>query len=452
MSGSPAEVIGALATPFGESALAVIRVSGPDLRPLIEAVHRRVLKPRQATFVPLYDSGGEVIDEVVALYFPGPRSYTGEDVWEISCHGNPLIAQKILSSLHHRGVRAAEPGEFTRRAFFNGKMDLSQAEAVIDLIRARSDRALEAAAHQIKGVLGDRIRNFVDRLLQVLAELEAYIDFPEEDLPPEDQAGPTHRLHQLIEDISRLAATSRYGALLRDGVRVALIGAPNAGKSSLLNLFLSRERALVSDIPGTTRDFLEEKITLGKHAIRLLDTAGLHASNDPIEQAGMRKTVEELSTADICLWVIDQAQPNLALPPEAGALIEGRKTFVLLNKADLPSPSEAALPSFSHPLYRLSAKTGDGFRSLVQAIEALIEEENPGHQRDWIAVSHRHAEALQEAQSALNQALQLLRDEAPVELAVSECRGAIEALSRIIGKIDNEEMLDRLFASFCIGK
>lgn len=452
MSGSSADPICALATPFGESALAVIRVSGNDLTPAISLCLGKPLPPRQAAFRPLRNAAREVVDEVVSTFFPGPRSYTGEDCWEISCHGNPLIVQRILEVLHHHGIRAAEPGEFTRRAFFNGKMDLSQAEAVIDLIRARSERALEAAAHQIKGVLGNQIRGFVDRLLQAIAELEAYIDFPEEDLPPENQQGPRQQLQHLLADTTRLAATSRYGALLREGIKVALIGAPNAGKSSLLNLFLSRERALVSDIPGTTRDFLEEKITLGKHSLRLLDTAGLHPSSDPIEVAGMKKTIEELSSADLCLWVVDQAAPQYDLPAAARELIASKRTFLLLNKSDLPPPPAGNLPPDDFSTFPLSAKTGQGFTELVSAIEALIEKENPGHQRDWIAVSHRHAEALQDVQTGLQQALQLLDDQLPVELAVSECRLALDALSRIIGKIDNEEMLDRLFASFCIGK
>ena len=442
----------ALATPFGESALAVLRLSGPDLSGTSRDIFGRVLAPRQATFAAYRDRKGEVLDEVVATLFSGPRSYTGEDVLEISCHGNPLICEKLLTDIQQRGFRAAEPGEFTKRAFLNGKMDLSQAEAVIDLIRARGDRALEAARYQIKGVLGDRIRSYVDRLLQILAEIEAYIDFPEEDLPPEDHGGPLASLQTLLSDTMRLAATSHYGALLREGVKVALIGAPNAGKSSLLNLLLSRERALVSDRPGTTRDFLEETVHIGKHCLRILDTAGLHDSADPLEKAGMDKTIEQLKLADLCLWVMDRQNPAFELPGEARQALPANRTFVLLNKWDLSSdrPGEGVPGEF--PILDISAKTGDGLEDLIRAMDQLIEKEKPGHQRDWIAVSARHAEALQEAREALQKALEMLRREEPVELAASELHNARQSFARIIGTIDNEEMLDRLFASFCIGK
>lgn len=446
------EPIVALATPFGESAIALIRATGKALGPLAEKIFGRALANRKATYLPYAKQDGTVLDQVVVTLYQGPQSYTGEDVLEISCHGNPLICESLLRDLYARGIRAAEPGEFTRRAFLNGKMDLSQAEAVIDLIRARGDRALEAAQNQIKGVLGNRIRTFVDQLLQILAEIEAYIDFPEEDLPPEDHGGPLQSLRKLINDVKRLASTSHYGALLREGVKVALIGAPNAGKSSLLNLLLSRERALVSDVPGTTRDFLEETVHLGKHCLRILDTAGLHLSEDPIEKAGMAKTIEQLELADLCLWVVDRTDPSFDLPERALNLLSSARTFVLCNKSDLAPGTPLPQNPRNLPSLAISAKTGEGLDDLIAAIDQLIEKEKPGHQQDWIAVSSRHAQALQTAQEALQTGLDLLTAGEPVELAASELRNAIEAFSRITGKIDNEEMLDRLFASFCIGK
>ncbi|MCC5788849.1 MAG: tRNA uridine-5-carboxymethylaminomethyl(34) synthesis GTPase MnmE [Opitutales bacterium] len=449
---APNEPIAALATPFGESAIALIRATGQGLEAIGGEIFQKKLPPRKAVFAPYRSREGDILDEVVVTFFASPQSYTGEDILEISCHGNPLICEKILRDLSARGIRAAEPGEFTRRAFLNGKMDLSQAEAVIDLIRARGDRALEAAQHQIKGVLGDQIRKFVDRLLQILAEIEAYIDFPEEDLPAEDHGGPLGELKALIDQVVRLAATSHYGALLREGVKVALIGAPNAGKSSLLNLLLSRERALVSDTPGTTRDFLEETVHLGKHCLRILDTAGLHLSEDPLECAGMEKTIEQLELADICLWVIDQTNPNFNLPVKARDSLPAKRTFVLFNKSDLAGASPPPKSPEDFPALSMSAKTGEGLDGLIARIDDLVEKENPGHQRDWIAVSARHAEALEEARSTLEKGLALLRQNEPVELAASELHNAIDAFARIVGKIDNEEMLDRLFATFCIGK
>jgi tRNA modification GTPase len=283
----PTDTIAALATPVGTAAIAVVRASGPDTARLAREIFGATPPPRVATHSDYRDRAGVVVDDVLVTFFAGPRSYTGEDSLEVSCHGNPFIAQKILEDLFARGCRPAEPGEFTQRAFLHGQMDLSQAEAVMDLIHARSEKALAAANQQLRGSLGRQMNALIDRLLQVLARVEAYIDFPDEDLPPEDRVLVARELTQLTRETDRLLATSHYGQMLRDGIKTVIVGAPNVGKSSLLNRLVGSERALVSPEPGTTRDFIEERILVGPHCLRVIDTAGLNPSPAPLEKLGM---------------------------------------------------------------------------------------------------------------------------------------------------------------------
>ncbi|HYD82582.1 MAG TPA: GTPase, partial [Opitutus sp.] len=263
-----ADTIAALATPTGTSAIAVVRLSGPDTVRLTREIFGDVPPPRHLRRADYRDRGGRLLDDVLFVFFQAPQSYTGEDSLEISCHGNPFIAQQIVEDLLARGCRAAEAGEFTQRAFLNGQMDLSQAEAVVDVIHARSERALAAANRQLRGALGRRVGRTVEALLGVLARIEAYIDFPDEDLPAEDRELVDASIVELINDTSKLLSTNRYGDILRSGIKTVIVGKPNVGKSSLLNRLLGSERALVSPEPGTTRDFLEEPIMVGPHYLR----------------------------------------------------------------------------------------------------------------------------------------------------------------------------------------
>ncbi len=446
------DTIVAPGTPFGESALAVVRASGPGVPDLARALFGRLSPARRAVHAEYRDRNGRFIDDLVHCYHRKPASYTGEDVLELFPHGNPLIVRKILDDLIARGCRPAGPGEFTRRAFLNGRMDLSQAEAVIDLIRARSDRALEAAHDQLRGELGRRIRGLTDDLLQVLAEIEAYIDFPEEDLSPDEEGGPADRIQKLITSIERLAATGRYGELLREGVGTILLGPPNAGKSSLLNRMTGRDRAIVSETPGTTRDFLEERIELGGFCIRLLDTAGLHPAGEGLEKLGMEKTLEQAESAALFLVVLDATLPHPELPPSLRKLLVPERTIVIYNKADLleKPPPTGLLPDCTEVV--LSARTGRGMEELETALGRLLRTGIPAEGADRIAVSARHARALETARASLEAARSRLREAEPPELAASELRAVLAALGEIVGRVDNEEMLDRLFATFCIGK
>lgn len=451
-----ADTIAALATPSGTGALALLRISGPDTRRIVAELSATPPLPRMARHVDYRRRDGTLLDDVIATFFQAPHSYTGEDAWEISCHGNPFIAQQILEDLFARGCRPAEPGEFTQRAFLSGRMDLSQAEAVMDVIHARSERALAAAQHQLRGGLGRRMNELVEALLGVLARIEAYIDFPEEDLPPEDRASVARELRRITAETERLLATSHYGELLRDGIKTVIVGAPNVGKSSLLNRLVGRDRALVSPEPGTTRDFIEERIVVGPHCLRIIDTAGLNPSPAPLEKLGMAKTLERMDEADLFLVVLDASAPGAEAPAELKSRIRPHVAITVLNKIDLVAPDAlGAAPAISSPpdaVVRVSALSGAGLEELTTRIVQHADSLSAGPAGDTIAISARHAHALAEARESLRAAAAKLQGAEPVELLASDLRGVLAAFGTIIGKVDNERMLDQLFASFCIGK
>jgi tRNA modification GTPase len=453
MSGHP-DTICALATPVGTAAIALVRLSGPEARRLAtELAGGATPLPRLARHGDYRDRAGVVLDDVVCTFFAAPHSYSGEDTLEISAHGNPYLAQRILEDLCARGCRLAGPGEFTQRAFLHGRMDLSQAEAVMDLIHARGERALAMANQQLRGALGRHLTPLVDGLLGVLARVEAYIDFPEEDLPTEDRTHLLAELDRLQTDTGRLLATSHYGAMLRDGIKTVILGPTNAGKSSLLNRLVGHDRALVSPEPGTTRDFIEERIVIGPHAIRLIDTAGLNPNPGTVERLGIEQTFGRAAEADLILVVLDASAPFPTLPPALLPFLTAEKSLTVFNKLDLvgkmalPSPPVPSVPTVG-----VSALTGQGMDDLTQAIVRLADACQVSVGDDLIAVSARHAGALGRARSALQEARAKLTQDAPTELLASDLRTALDAYGEISGKVDNERMLDQLFATFCIGK
>ncbi len=449
------DTIAALATPAGTAALALLRISGSDTQRIAtELAGGAAPLPRRGRHLDYRSRGGELLDDVLLTFFRAPHSYTGEDSLELSCHGNPFIAQKILEDLLARGCRPAAPGEFTQRAFLNGRMDLSQAEAVMDLIHARSDRALTAANRQLRGALGRRMNALVDALLGVLARIEAYIDFPDEDLPPEDRGIVARELTRLAGETDRLLATSRYGELLRDGIRTVIIGPPNVGKSSLLNRLVGHDRALVSPEPGTTRDFIEERIVVGPHCLRIVDTAGLNPTPAPLERLGMAKTLERAADADLFLIVGDATAPMPNLPADVLARVRPENAVVVLNKIDLLLSSSPAVPSWAVrlPVVPISALTGAGVEALIAAIIGRADAFQIEVGEDAVAVNVRHAQALREARGALAAAQAKLASSEAIELLASDLRTVLAAYGEITGKVDNERMLDQLFATFCIGK
>jgi len=445
--------IAALATPAGTSALALLRISGGDVQSLAQACLGCSPASRNARLAGYSDRTGMVLDDVIATYFAAPRSYTGEDVLELSCHGNPFIVQKILEDLIARGCRPALPGEFTQRAFLNGRMDLSQAEAVMDVIHASSERALAAAQSQLRGALGRQMATLVEALIGAAARIEAQIDFPEEDLPPEDRAALSGVLDTVRQGTARLLATRRYGDLLREGIRTIILGEPNAGKSSLLNRLVGTDRALVSPEPGTTRDYIEERIVLGPHSLRLVDTAGINATPTPLEALGMAKTHEQAAAADLILLILDANRPTPTFPPELRDRFSPATTIVVLNQIDRLAGPAVAVPPPGLPVVQVSALTGFGFDALTRAIVGLADAwRPPATDGESVAINARHAQALAQANTCLDQALTKLSSGAPTELIASDVRGALSACEEIAGRIDHERILDHLFATFCIGK
>ena len=448
------DTIVALSTPAGESAIAVIRLSGPACPQLAAQITGRdsTLRPRYAYFSKYIDVNGLLIDECVVTYFGNGKSFTGEAMLEIAPHGNPLIVQKILEDLFARGCRPAEAGEFTQTAFLNGKMDLSQAEAVSDLIRARSDRSIEVAQRQLHGSVGRKMSELTERLLGIMAHLEAYIDFPEEDLPAEDQAGPAADLRKLIVEISDLIETRHYSALLHEGIKTLIIGEPNVGKSSLINALTGSDRSIVSELPGTTRDYVSAFLMVGPWRIEILDTAGLHEASDAIEQLGINHTIEQAETADFFLLVLDATKPSPTLPDCLLSRMNSSNTLVVENKIDLVGAQSHAefMKPFRHA--RLSLQSGEGLpefrKQWTEAIESGIHHPTV----DGVVVNARHAQALGEAVDALELAASKLREGELSELIAADLRDAVDAIGKVVGKVDNERMLDSLFRQFCIGK
>lgn len=445
------DTIAALATPHGTAAIALLRVSGPQAAELAREIFGATPPPRLAQHADYRDRSGRLVDDVLFTFFAGPHSYTGEDTLEISGHGNPFIAQKILEDLLARGCRSAEAGEFTKRAFLHGRMDLSQAEAVMDLIHARSERALAAANQQLRGALGQRMSRLTALTVDCLANIEAQIDFPEEDLPPEDRARWQAQVAALARDTAQLLATSRYGELLRSGIKTVILGEPNAGKSSLLNQLVGRDRALVSAEPGTTRDYIEEPISVGPHLLRLIDTAGLNPAPGELERRGIDKAIEQARAADLFLWVIDQTRPLPALPAALWERMSPQNTVAVFNKLDLPAVEGAGLPK-PFPVVHVSALLGAGMEALQAAIVQRAEAFRTDIGEEIIAVNARHAAALESAKACLAAATEKLAENVPSELIANDLRGTLDAFGQIAGRIDNERVLDQLFASFCIGK
>lgn len=447
----PDDTIAAVSTALGEGAIAILRVSGSEAREIGAQLFRgkdlRRVKPRRVCYGSFIDPAGTVLDQGLATVFAAPASYTGEDLVEFSCHGGVLVTRTLFETLLSLGCRPAAPGEFTQRAFLNGKMDLTQAEAVMDLIQAQTSLALRAANEQLRGDLGRETQVLRESLIGILAHIEAYIDFPEEDIDPDTGAAIARRLEDVIARLNALLASAERGRILREGARAVICGQPNVGKSSLLNVLLGFDRAIVSETAGTTRDTVEEVINLQGIPLRLIDTAGLHDSADDVERLGMKRTHEAIARADVVIEVIDGHAPPQAStldPTEAGAIHWIR----LYNKADLglhPDLSPSAGIAFS-------CTQGIGLDALIQRLhEALLfQEEN--HQAQLVAINARHQACLQRARKTCEKALITLLDQTAPEFVALELREALEAVGEVVGKVDVEEILGEIFGSFCIGK
>ena len=447
MDRADVDTIAAISTPVGEGAIALIRISGPEAFPVADKVFQGAELPSEMpTHLQRFGhirQGDELIDRVMLTVHRAPQSYTGEDLVEISCHGGMLVTARVLHACLRAGARPARPGEFTERAFHHGKMDLTQAEAVMDLIRAQSDLALRSATEQLQGGLGQSIGKIRDQLIELLAHIEASIDFPEEGIAPDQSDKLRQRLEVIHRDIDALLATAARGRILREGVRVVIYGATNAGKSSLLNRLLNYDRAIVNPKPGTTRDTIDEVVILGGMPVRLLDTAGLRDSQDEVEMEGMGRTRQALKLADLKLHVIDRSD---ARPSDFNAH-PGQNELLLLNKSDLPEHADWQ----SIKAIRLSCVTGDGLGTLEEAIIDRLRGNNLGAQ-SAIAINTRHRDCLRRAGDAATRASETLAQAFSVEYAAVDLRIALAALGEVIGVVSNEKILDSVFGQFCIGK
>lgn len=442
------ETIAAISTAAGEGAIALVRLSGPAAIAVADQIFRGKQEPSE--FAPHVQHFGEivegerVIDEVVVAVHRAPQSYTGEDLVEISCHGGVLVTAKVFEACLHAGARAARGGEFTERAFRNGKMDLTQAEAVIDVIRARTDLALRSATEQLQGRLGSAMAAIRDDLVQLLAHLEASIDFPDENIAPDEGQRLRSRLDAAREAITQLLASAEHGRIMREGVRVVIYGATNAGKSSLLNRLLGYERAIVSPIPGTTRDTIEEVIDLRGIPLRLLDTAGLRESTDELEQAGMARTELSLQAADLILHVVDSSMPK---PPQFERTGSDTTEILLLNKSDLAEHPDW---SASNAL-RISCASERGLAGLEEAILTGIGERHLRAENS-LAINARHFDCLRRAFDACDRAAATLQANYSAEYATVDLHIALDAVTDVIGTSSDDAILDSVFAQFCIGK
>ncbi len=433
--------IAALATPWGRSGVAVVRISGKDAAAILQGLTQRPLpQPRVASLRKILDDDGEVLDQALVLWFPAPHSFTGEDVVELHLHGSPVIIERVLERIYALGARPAGPGEFTRRAVEHGKLDLTQAEAVAAAIEAATLRAAKQAQKQLAGKLGERIQALMDAITDLVAHLEALLDFPEEDIP--EGLDFAARAEAIIQDIDRALRTADFGERLFRGLTLVILGPPNVGKSSLLNRLAGEERAIVSSIPGTTRDAVEAQFAVRGVPVRVLDTAGIRETpSDPIEQEGIRRALKAAQRADVVLWVAEATDP---VPPQG---VEA--TLWVANKADLLTPQAQA--AFDRRWLLVSAKTGFGLDALLARLAEACGEAQAEGEDVWITRA-RHRELLLRARAALAEGKTLADRPETMDLAAAHFRRAYAALAEILGVGDVEAILDRVFSSFCIGK
>jgi tRNA modification GTPase len=454
------DTIAAIATPIGEGGVAIVRVSGPDAERVAKEIflrsggrnghlrshtlhHGVVRKPET----------GEIVDEVLLTLMRKPRSYTGEDVVEVHCHGGPFVVRQVLELILSRGARHAEPGEFTKRAFLNGRMDLAQAEAVLDLIRARTEKSAQLALQHTRGQLSKWVGELREELVDILVQIEAGIDFPEEEIDLVQREGLAEKIEGLRAKISRITESYEWGRLFREGARVCIIGRPNVGKSSLLNALLGEERVIVTSVPGTTRDVIEEGINLDGLPVVLWDTAGIRETEDEIEKIGVDFSLRHLVEAEAALIVLD-GSTSLTMQDEA--ILEAarkKKSLVIVNKSDLGQNldlAQAQILSQGREMIPISARKGEGLDLVKVRLRALLLDSQ--NEPPMVLTNLRHKAALIRAESALSRARKALKQALPSEIVAVDLQEVKDALEDIVGIVSSDDILERIFTNFCIGK
>lgn len=455
------ETIAAVSTPLGEGGISIIRVSGEGALTEVERIFRSKTKLTEADSHTIHyghivdPDNGEKVEEVLVTVMKGPRSFTAEDVVEINAHGGVISVRKVMDLLLQQQIRVAEPGEFTKRAFLNGRIDLSQAEAVMDLIRSKSDRAFSVAMKQAEGQLSTRIKQLRHILIETLAHIEVNIDYPEHDVEELTSLFIQERCGQVISEIEKLLKTASEGKILREGIVTAIIGRPNVGKSSLLNALAQDNKAIVTDIPGTTRDVIEEFVTINGIPLRLLDTAGIRETSDIVERLGVERSRSALQEADLVLFVVNHNEPLHPDEREWMQQIVGRQVIVIVNKMDLPKrleEDELKAVFGEGSIVTMSVKEQEGMDSLEKSISALFFSGSI-ESNDMTYVSNvRHISLLKKTLQSLHDAVEASEQGIPIDMIQIDVRTAWELLGEIIGDAVGDSLIDQIFSQFCLGK
>lgn len=452
-----ADTIAAVATPPGEGGVAVVRLSGPDARRIGSEVLGRKddgWESHRLYYGRVRDAArGSVVDEVMFAFLQQPKSYTGEDTVEIHCHGGPYVVRQVLGLVLAHGARHAEPGEFTKRAFLNGRLDLAQAEAVLDLIRSRTDKAANVALGQMEGGLSQEVQDLREQLVDTLVQVEAAIDFPEEEIELLQRAELARKVAGVVDRISALIDSYEWGRLIREGVRVCIVGRPNVGKSSLMNALLGADRAIVTDTPGTTRDFIEETMSLSGLPVVLWDTAGLREDTEGVERIGIDVTLQRLAESQGCLLVLDGSSPLTGEDRSVMERLRESEGLVVINKIDLKQRIDRAAVSELLPRLRqfeVSALTRQGLDELRTALHDCFLDS--AAEPEIVVTNVRHKAALDRARSSLVEVHRAMDDGLPPDIVAVDLQEARDSLEEIIGTVTNDDILDRIFSQFCIGK
>lgn len=454
------ETIAAISTPLGEGGIAIIRVSGPEAITIVDKTFRgrkklSTVDTHTIHYGHLVDMDGEVIDEVLISVMRAPRTFTREDVVEINCHGGIVVVQQVLQLILQAGARLAEPGEFTKRAFLNGRIDLTQAEAVIDVIRAKTEEAKKVATQQLQGRLLTKIEELRQKLIKTLAHIEVSIDYPEHDVEELTNQFLLQYAQEVHDELVDLLQTAKQGRILREGISTAIVGRPNVGKSSLLNALAQSQRAIVTDIPGTTRDVIEEYVNVRGIPLRLLDTAGIRETEDLVEQIGVEKSHEALQNADLILYMLNNQEPLSAEDEALIQLLQQLPVILIINKTDLEQRLDLGrLHDYfpNSPMVQMSIVKNEGIEKLEEAIAQRFMTGKMKRADGTYLTNARHVHLVQQAISALDDAIAALHAAMPIDLVQIDLQRAWQYLGEMIGKEVHEDLINQLFSQFCLGK
>ena len=454
------DTIAAVATAYGEGGIGIIRISGEKSLDILEEIFEfhgiEEIVNRRMTYGKIVDrDNGQTIDEVLAVYMKGPATYTAEDVVEINCHGSTVSLRKTLSLVLRKGARLAEPGEFTKRAFLNGRIDLSQAEAVIDVVKAKTDKSFDVALSQLEGGLSSYIRDIRQNLLDLLVDITVNIDYPDEDIEEITYDKLEINIKQIGDMIEKLLSTASSGRMIREGIRVAIAGKPNVGKSSLMNGLLRETRAIVTEIPGTTRDTIEEVLSIRNIPVYLIDTAGIRETSDKVEKLGIEKSKEAFNNADFIIFIMDGSEEISSEDEEIIEYLKERKCLVLINKKDLEQKIDSVqirnmLPNSQ--IIKTSLINGDGIEEIENAVEELVYGGEITQSESMMVNNVRHINLLTDSFNSLEDALQMAVNREALDFIEIDVKNAYELTGEIIGESVNDDIINEVFARFCLGK